>query len=171
MSEEVSHKTDVGGVVVDIRNDQELKSAFERIEGKAKELGVTDLSFLVQQMIKGGREVILGLTQDPSFGPLIMFGLGGIFVEIMKDVNFSILPLTDVEAERLVTSLRGVKLLQGFRGEKAVSFDKIFECLGRLSQLVSDFHQIKEMDINPLIVFPDSKKTRVVDARISLKID
>jgi len=171
ISDEVSHKTDVGGVMVDIRNEEELTNAFLKIEGKAQELDLTEYNFLVQQMIKGGREVILGLTHDPSFGPLIMFGLGGIFVEVMKDVNFSILPLTDLEAQRLVTTLKGAKLLSGFRGEKPVDFDVIYECLGRLSQLVTDFAQIREMDINPLLVFPEGKKSRVVDARIRIKVD
>jgi len=171
MSDEVSHKTDVGGVVVDIRNEEELSNAFRKIETKVQELKLSDYNFLVQQMIKGGREVILGITHDPSFGPLIMFGLGGTFVEIMQDVNFAILPLTDLEAQRLVTTLKGAKILTGFRGEKPVSFDIIYECLGRLSQLVSDLHQIREMDINPLIVFPESKKSRVVDARIRIKVD
>ncbi len=171
MSEEVSHKTDVGGVMVDIRNQDELTSAFKSIIDKADKLDIKNYSVLVQQMVKGGKEVILGVTQDPSFGPLIMFGLGGTFVEIMKDVNFSVHPLTDIEAKRLVQTLKGVKLLQGFRGEKPVSFDIIYQCLGRLSQLVSDFHQIQEMDINPLIVFPESKKTRVVDARIRIKVN
>ncbi|MBC8277082.1 MAG: acetate--CoA ligase family protein [FCB group bacterium] len=171
MSEEVSHKTDVGGVVVDIRNETELKTAFNRITTKAEKLNLKNYSFLVQQMIKGGREVILGVTQDPSFGPLIMFGLGGIYVEILKDVNFAIHPITDIEAERMVQTLKSVKLLQGFRGEKPVALDIIHECLGRMSQLITDFHQIKEMDINPLIVFPDSKKTRVVDSRIKIALD
>ena len=171
MSEEVSHKTDVGGVVVDIRNETELKTAFNKITTKAEKLNLKNYSFLVQQMIKGGREVILGVTQDPSFGPLIMFGLGGIYVEILKDVNFAIHPITDIEAERMVQTLKSVKLLQGFRGEKPVALDIIHECLGRMSQLITDFHQIKEMDINPLIVFPDSKKTRVVDSRIKIALD
>ena len=170
MSEEVSHKTDVGGVMVDIRNETELKTAFNKISAKAEKLDLKNYSFLVQQMIKGGREVILGVTQDPSFGPLIMFGLGGTYVEILKDVNFAIHPITDIEAKRMVQTLKSVKLLQGFRGEKPIALDIIHECLGRLSQLITDFHQIKEMDINPLIVFPESKKTRVVDARIKIAL-
>jgi len=89
-------------------------------------------------------------------------------VEVMKDVNFAIHPLTDVEAERLVTTLKGKKYLEDFRGQKPVNKEIIIECLGRLSQLISDFHQIKEMDINPLITFPEKKKTRVVDARIKI---
>lgn len=171
MAEEVSHKTEVGGVKVDIRSDDELTKAFEEMESKAKYLKLDNYNFLVQQMIKGGREVILGVTQDPNFGPLIMFGLGGIFVEVMKDVNFAIHPLTNFEAERLVTTLKGKKYLEDFRGQKPVNKEIIIECLGRLSQLITDFHQIKELDMNPLITFPEKKKTRVVDARIKIKID
>jgi 4-hydroxybutyryl-CoA synthetase (ADP-forming) len=91
-------------------------------------------------------------------------------VEILKDVNFAIHPITDLEAERMVKTIKGIKLLEGFRGEKAVNFSIIYECLLRLSQLIGDFHQIKEMDLNPFIVFPDAKKSRVVDARISIKL-
>ncbi len=171
IAESVSHKTEVGGVEVDIRNDKEFNSIYEGMVQKANKLGLKDYSFLVQEMIKGGREVILGVTQDPSFGPLIMFGLGGVFVEIMKDVNFAIHPITDIEAEQMVKSLKGIRFLRDFRGQEPVDFNIIYECLLRLSQLISDFHQIKEMDMNPFIVFPEKKKSRVVDARISLKLE
>ncbi|NQS99178.1 MAG: acetate--CoA ligase family protein [candidate division Zixibacteria bacterium] len=171
MAESVVHKTDVGGVMVDIRNDDELRAAFGGMTEKADKLELTDYSILVQQMVKGGRETIIGMTQDPTFGPLIMFGLGGIYVEIMKDVNFAIHPITDLEAERMVKTLKGRKLLEGIRGEKAVDYEIIIECLLRLSQLVADFHQIKEMDLNPFLAFPEKKKSRVVDARLSIKLD
>ena len=170
LAESVVHKTDVGGVEVDIRNDQELRSAFEGMQKKITELVIKKYSFLVQQMVKGGREVILGMTHDPTFGPLIMFGLGGIFVEIMKDVNFAIHPITDLDAERMVKTLKGKKFLEGIRGEEAVDYEIIIECLLRLSQLIADFHQIKEMDLNPLLAFSEKKKSRVVDARIALKL-
>ena len=171
MSESVVHKTDVGGVIVDIRNDDELRTAFSGMTEKADKLELTDYSILVQQMVRGGRETIIGMTQDPTFGPLIMFGLGGIYVEIMKDVNFAIHPITDLEAEMMVKTLKGRKLLEGIRGEKPVDYDIIIECLLRLSQLVADFHQIKEMDLNPFLAFPEKKKSRVVDARMSIKLD
>ena len=171
MAEAVSHKTDIGGVVVDIRNEDELRSAFEKMDRKAAELELKDYNFLVQQMVKGGRETILGVTHDPSFGPLLMFGLGGTYVEILKDVNFAIHPITDLEAERMVKTLKGAKLLEGFRGEKPVNYDILYECLGRLSQLITDFHQIKEMDLNPFIVFPDARKSRVVDARMTIRLE
>ena len=171
MAESVVHKTDVGGVMVDIRNDDELRAAFGGMTEKAGKLGLTDYSILVQQMVKGGRETIIGMTQDPTFGPLIMFGLGGIYVEIMKDVNFAIHPITDLEAERMVETLKSRKLLEGIRGDKPVDYDIIIECLLRLSQLIADFHQIKEMDLNPFLAFPQRKKSRVVDARIAIKTD
>jgi acetyltransferase len=170
MAAQVSHKTEVGGVQVDIRNREELETAYKKMNSKAKDLGLAEYSFLIQQMIKGGREIIMGMSLDPSFGPLLMFGLGGTYVEILKDVNFAIHPITDLEAERMVKTIKGIKLLEGFRGEKAVNFSIIYECLLRLSQLIGDFHQIKEMDLNPFIVFPDAKKSRVVDARISIKL-
>jgi len=169
MAEEVSHKTDVGGVVVDIRNEEELRAEYEKLDRKAKELNLKEYGFLVQQMIKGGVETIFGVSQDPSFGPLLMFGLGGTYVEIIKDVNFAIHPITDLEAKRMVDTLKGRKLLEGFRGEKPIAKGILYECLGRLSQLITDFHQIKELDLNPFIAFPEAKRSRVVDARISIK--
>ena len=171
IAEEVSHKTDVGGVVVDIRNEEELVSAMQRISKKAESLKIKDLGFLIQQMVKGGRETILGVTHDPSFGPLMMFGLGGTYVEVLKDVNFAVHPITDLDAERMVKTLKSVKLLGEFRGDKPVDQNIIYECLGRLSQLITDFHQIKEMDLNPFIVFPDPHQSRVVDARITISLD
>ncbi|MBC8204105.1 MAG: acetate--CoA ligase family protein [FCB group bacterium] len=171
ISAEIVHKTDVGGVILDQRNEEELRNSFLKIAAKVEKLKVKEYSVMVQKMIKGGREVILGMSQDPSFGPLIMFGLGGIYVEIMKDVSFAIHPITDMEAEDMVQRLKGFKLLEGVRGEKPVDFSVIHESLLRLSQLISDFHDIKEMDMNPFIVFPQREKCVVVDARISLNMN
>ena len=171
MAAEVSHKTDVGGVVVDIRNEDELEKAYAKISEKAKSLKLKNFEFLIQQMVKGGRETILGVTHDPNFGPLMMFGLGGIYVEVLKDVQFAVHPITDLDAERMVKTLKSIKFLEEFRGEKPVDFNIIYECLERLSQLITDFHQIKEMDLNPFIVFPDPHQSRVVDARITINVD
>jgi acetyltransferase len=171
MAESVVHKTEVGGVVVDIRNEAELKTAYDNMSKNAQTMGLTDYTILIQQMVRGGRETIMGMTTDPSFGPLIMFGLGGIYVEILKDVNFGIHPITDLDAENMIYTLKGKKLLEGVRGEKPVDYDIIKECLLRLSQFITDFPQVEEMDLNPFLVFPDKKKCRVVDARIILKLE
>jgi acetyl coenzyme A synthetase (ADP forming)-like protein len=169
-SPDVVHKTDVGGVMLDIRSEQELGKAYnklmsrlEKIKPKPQVEGV-----IVQQMITHGKETIIGVSMDPNFGPLIMFGLGGIYVEIMKDVSFRIHPITDQDAVEMIQSIRGYPLLQGVRGEKPVDQQVLVDVLLRVSQLISDFHQIKELDINPLIVCHKGEQSRVVDARISI---
>jgi acetyltransferase len=120
-------------------------------------------------MITGGIETVMGMSTDPQFGPLIMFGLGGIYVEIMKDVSFRILPLTDQGARDMIRSLRSFPLLNGFRGAPSVNQDVIVETLQRLSQLVRDFLCFSEIDINPFIASPDKKLCAAVDARFIIK--
>jgi len=167
-SKKFSHKSEVHGVKVDLRNADEVGRAFRdiktRLGRRDPELGVT-----VQKMISGGREVILGMARDPNFGPLILFGLGGIFVEVMRDVAVRIHPLTDVDAREMVRKIKGYPLLAGVRGDRAVDVARIEEGLLRLSQLVSDFEaDLAEMDINPFIVTDRPGESFVVDARITL---
>jgi acetyltransferase len=127
-----------------------------------------DLSFLVQEYVRGGREVIVGMIQDPSFGPLIMFGLGGIYVETLKDITFRVPPLTDLDAQEMVRQIRGYKLLEGVRGEQPVDFDALTQVLQRFSQFVEDLPEVAEIEINPLMIFPDARDFRAVDARVRL---
>jgi len=167
-SQRISHKTDVGGVRVDLRNADEVGAAFaeltSRLRGRDPHLRVT-----VQRMIRGGREVILGMTRDPLFGPLVMFGLGGVFVEVLRDVAVRIHPLTDVAARSMIERIAGYPLLAGARGEPPVALDMIESCLLRLSQLIRDVgDELAEMDINPLIVKERAEDSFVVDARITL---
>lgn len=171
MSDDIIHKSDIGGVAIDIRSADEVRDKYnemmknvKKAYPKAKIEGV-----LVQEMVSGGKETILGVTMNPAFGPLLMFGLGGIYVEILKDVVFRINPITDKEAEAMVESLRGVKLLKGVRGEKPVSIPAITDALMRLSQLISDFSEIAELDINPFMVFEKKQHCKAVDARIRIK--
>lgn len=130
----------------------------------AKILGV-----LVQEMCSTGKEVILGMNRDPHFGPLMMFGMGGTMVEVLKDVSFYLAPLTADEARQMLVNTRTYKMLKGVRGEKGVDIDAIAEGLQRLSQLVTEFPQIKEMDINPFMVGPEGTTPIAVDARISIE--
>jgi acetyltransferase len=127
------------------------------------------LGVLVQEMVKKGQEVILGMTRDPRFGPLMMFGMGGIFVEVLKDVAFYLAPLTADEARQMLTSTKTYQMLKGVRGQEGVDIDAIAEALQRLSQLVTEFPQIQEMDINPLVVGPPGTTPIAVDARISVE--
>ena len=121
---------------------------------------------LVQQFVKGGRETIVGVTDDPLFGPLIMFGLGGVYTEALKDVSFGLHPLRDVDAEEMIRSIRGYRILEGTRGEPPSDMGAIVETLQRVSQLVGDFEQIAELDINPLLVL--EKGAIAVDGLIRL---
>ncbi|MDP9462788.1 MAG: acetate--CoA ligase family protein [Thermoproteota archaeon] len=170
VSPDIIHKSDAGGVKVGVKTDDELKSAFRTItenalkyKSDAKIKGV-----LVQEMVKSAKETILGARQDPTFGPVIMFGLGGIYVEVLKDVVFRVAPIDEQEAINMVESIKTIKLLKGVRGEKPSDLKAIADSLQRLSQLVVDFQEIKEFDINPLLVLEEGKGARVVDARIIL---
>ena len=171
VSPDIIHKSDAGGVKVGVKTDDELKSAFRTItentlkyKSDAKIKGV-----LVQEMVKSAKETILGASQDPTFGPVIMFGLGGIYVEVLKDVVFGVAPIDEQEAINMVESIKTIKLLKGVRGEKPSDLKAIADSLQRLSQLVVDFQEIKEFDINPLLVLEEGKGARVVDARIILR--
>jgi 4-hydroxybutyrate---CoA ligase (ADP-forming) len=171
VSPDIIHKSDAGGVKVGVKTDDELKSAFRTItenalkyKSDAKIKGV-----LVQEMVKSAKETILGASQDPTFGPVIMFGLGGIYVEVLKDVVFRVAPIHEQEAINMVESIKTIKLLKGVRGEKPSDLKAIADSLQRLSQLVVDFQEIKEFDINPLLVLEEGKGARVVDARIILR--
>ena len=171
VSPDIIHKSDAGGVKVGIKTEDELRNSFNTItesalkyKSDAKIKGV-----LVQEMVKSAKETILGASQDPTFGPVIMFGLGGIYVEVLKDVVFRIVPIDEQEAMNMVESIKTIKLLKGVRGEKSSDLRAISDSLQRLSQLVVDFPEIKEFDINPLLVLEEGKGARVVDARIILK--
>ena len=127
------------------------------------------LGVLVQEMCSSGKEVILGMNRDPHFGPLMMFGMGGIMVEVLKDVSFYLAPLTAEEAKQMLLNTKTYRLLQGVRGQEGVDIDSIAEGLQRLSQLVTEFPQIKEMDINPYVVGPVGTTPIAVDARMTLE--
>jgi len=164
-SPRILHKSDLGGVKVDIRNADEVYAAHAEI---TKRLGRIDkgLRVKVQKLLKGGREVILGISRDPQYGHLLMFGLGGIHVEILHDVAVRVHPITDVQAREMIRSIRGFPLLAGARGEKPCDLAFIEQALLRLSALVAQAPSIEEMDINPLIVSDRPGASFVVDARV-----
>jgi acetate---CoA ligase (ADP-forming) len=120
-------------------------------------------------MIRGGVETVMGMTMDPTYGPLIMFGLGGVFVEVMKDVSFRVCPVSDVTAERMIESIKSYPLLAGFRGSKPVDKQALMSGLLRLSQIVNDFDDFSEIDINPFIASSRKGESCVVDARFLLR--
>jgi acetyltransferase len=161
-SEKLIHKSDAGGVVVNIKDISEAKEVVKKMQ---KNLG-GGLKFLVQKYIPGGRELIIGAKADNGAGNIIMFGLGGIFVEVLKDVSFSINPVSDVEAMEMITSVKAAPLINGYRGEKGINKERTAEIIQRISMLVSEFQDIKELDLNPLIA--NGNDICIVDARIIL---
>jgi acetyltransferase len=165
------HKTDIDAVRLDVRSASEARKAFGDIESKVKEIGRRDEmdGVTVQRMVKGGIETIVGVTQDPSFGPLIMFGMGGIYAEMLKDVAVRLHPLTDVDARELIGSIKMAKLFDGFRGAPPSDVQALEDLLLRLSAMVEDIPEITELDFNPVKVMPRGEGYWIVDARIMVR--
>ena len=170
-SPDILHKTDVGGVKTNVMSEQEVIDVFDlmmyRIPKKAPDANI--LGICVERMCSSGREVILGMNRDPRFGPLMMFGMGGKFVEVLEDVVFYPAPLTADEAREMLLRTKTYDVLKGTRGEEGVDIDAIAEALQRLSQLVTEFPQIKEMDINPFVVGREGTTPIAVDAVMTLE--
>ncbi|MGB9736007.1 MAG: acetate--CoA ligase alpha subunit [bacterium] len=171
-SPDILHKTDVGGVVVGISNEHQLEQAFSSITNNAKKFmpSARIWGVVVQEMLTTGTETIVGMHIDPNFGPLIMFGLGGIYVEVLKDVSFRVAPVSQEEAYDMIREIRSYPLLQGVRGAKKRDIDAIVDAILRVSQLVINHTDIVELDINPLLVQAEGEGAIAVDARISIKL-
>ncbi|HEX5870778.1 MAG TPA: acetate--CoA ligase family protein [Longimicrobium sp.] len=172
LSPRIIHKSDVGGVIVGVEDEAELRAAFERLttEVPARAGIGAELvdGVLVQKMVPRGKETIIGMTLDPQFGPVLMFGLGGIYVEALKDVVFRVQPVTDVDAAEMVRAIRGIRLLEGVRGEPASDLGAVEETIARISQLVGDHDAIREMDVNPWMAFAEGGVA--VDGRIRIAV-
>jgi len=169
VSPDIIHKSDAGGVMVNLKNPNEVSNAYKKIlenvkryNAKARIAGV-----LVQEMAPQSTEVIVGAIKDPQFGPTIMFGLGGIFVEVLKDVNFRIAPLTENDAMEMIIQLKAYPLLKGFRNMPAADISALEQILCEVSHLVMANPEIKELDLNPIMAYQKGAKT--VDARIILE--
>ena len=169
-SPQIIHKSDAGGVKVNLQNAKDVENAFDIIIKNAKKYNKkADIKgVLVVEMVKGGKEMIIGSKLEPGFGPVVMLGMGGIYVEVLKDVTFKLAPMTNIEADDMISSIKTKKILEGVRGEKPSDIKKLSECIQRLSQLVSDFNEIKELDMNPVLVMEKNKGCRVLDVRIGL---
>ena len=168
VSPDIIHKSDAGGVKVGVKNEEEAKMAYQDImyrvkkyKEEAKIIGV-----IACKMIPQSTEIIIGMMKDPSFGPVIMFGLGGIFVEVLKDVSFRIIPLEERDAQEMIAEIKGYKILKGVRGEAPKDIEAIKNLLMKVSQLTMENPEIKEIDLNPVFVF--EKGLQVVDARMIL---
>ena len=169
-SPQIVHKSDAGGVKVNLTNDAEVRDGFKTIMENAKKYdsNAEIKGVLIVEMVKGGKEMIIGSKLEPGMGPVVMLGMGGIYVEILKDVTFRLAPLTDQEANDMISSIKTKKLLDGVRGEKPSDISKLSECIQRLSQLVTDFTEIKELDMNPVLVMEQGEGCKILDVRIGI---
>ncbi|HYS71592.1 MAG TPA: acetate--CoA ligase family protein, partial [Thermoplasmata archaeon] len=168
VGERLVHKTEQEAVAVNLRDAKELTAEFAKMERRLVKAGLAVDGYLVQEYVKGGKETILGMNRDKVFGPLLAFGLGGVYVEYLKDVAFGLAPITDADAKRMIASIKTFPLLAGVRGEKASDIAALEDALLRLSQLAHDFEEIKEIDLNPVIALEKGKGCKVVDARVIL---
>ena len=168
-SPDITHKTDVGGVVLGIRDGNELRRAHGRMLARVRSAAPAARvdGVVLQRLVEGGRETIAGITRDPRFGALLMFGLGGVFVEALQDVIFRVAPVDDAQALDMVRGIRGARVLQGLRGELPASEAALVDALCRLGQLAADVPDIVELDVNPLLALPD--RVVSVDARVRLR--
>ncbi len=158
----IAHKTEKGLIKVDIRNEEEAKAAFEEITAN---IGAED-AVLVQEMVKGQRELVIGLTRDPQFGPCVMFGLGGIFTEILKDISFRVAPLEERDALEMMKDIKGHKILEAVRGMEAANLDMFSDILIKVGQIGLENDEVKEIDINPVII--SGNQPVAVDALVVL---
>jgi len=168
-SPDVVHKSDSGGVKLGLANATQVGKAYNEIMSSVKqaysEAQIEGVS--VQSMAPPGVEVIVGMSKDPQFGPVLMFGLGGILVEVLKDVSFRIVPVTERDAREMIREIKGYPVLEGYRGQKPASIPALEKLIVKVSQFVEKNPQIKELDLNPIFAYPD--KAVAVDARIILE--
>ncbi len=169
ISPDILHKSDAGGVAVNLKSKEEVKAAYARIIENAKKYKADAkiLGVLVEEMAKQATEVIIGAVKDPQFGPTLMFGLGGIFVEVLKDVTFRVAPISEAEAAEMIVEVKAFPLLNGYRNTPAVDVKALVCLLVNVSKLVMEHQEIKELDLNPVMAYPEGAKT--VDARIILE--
>ncbi|MBA3061363.1 MAG: acetyl-CoA synthetase, partial [Atribacteria sp.] len=162
------HKTDVGGVKLNIKDETEARSAYQEIIFQAKKYNkeARISGVITYTMVPQGTEIIIGMMKDPHFGPVAMFGLGGIFVEVLKDISFRILPIEERDAEEMINEIKGFKILKGARGEGPKDIKAIKNLLLKISQLALENPEISEIDLNPVFVF--EKGLQVIDARMIL---
>jgi len=170
VSPNILHKTDVGGIKIGVRGDKQLEEDFDQILWNVRKYmpDANIKGILVQEMIESKKETIIGVSKDPQFGPMIMFGLGGVYVEVLKDVSFRIAPISRMDAKEMIEEVKTINLLRGTRGEKPSDINSIIEILLKVSQLVTDFEEIIEMDINPLFVKEEGKGCIAGDVRIRI---
>ena len=170
ISPDILHKTEVGGVILNVRDAAQARVGCETILARARaaQPGARVRGVLIQKMLRGELEVIIGVQRDPTFGPLVMFGLGGIYVEALADVSFRLAPLSAQDAAEMIGEVRGALLLDGLRGQPPADRAALVDALLRVAQMAVDHPQISELDINPLLVLPAGQGVVALDARVLL---
>lgn len=162
VSSEALHKSEVGGVALDLEDEAAVREGFRSVTGTVEQFD----GVLVQEMVRGGHEVLIGMSEDPNFGPLLVYGLGGVYVELLEDVAFRLYPLTDTDATEMMAEIKGARLLEGYRNMPLGDLEAVKDVLLRVSALIGVVPEIAEMDLNPVKVLPPGEGVRVVDARI-----
>ncbi len=166
ISYDVLHKSDIGGVILNIKNKEEALNSYDKIRNIAKERSIRFEGVLIEEMAPQGIEIIIGAKRDEQFGPIVMFGLGGIFVEVFNDISLRIIPIDKNEALEMISEIRAYPIIKGIRGREGCDIDSLADLILKVSKIMMDIPNIKEMDLNPVIAY--KKGYRVVDARIIL---
>jgi len=171
VSPDIIHKTDVGGVILNLKDSSDVREGFRNImlnvRNKAPNAKIEGV--LIQEMIPSELEIIVGSTRDAIFGPILMFGLGGIFVEVLKDVSFRVAPITPIDADEMIHEIKAYKILEGYRGLPPRDLDAIKDILMKTSNLMLEVEEIQDIDLNPIMVFERGKGAKVADVRIMLR--
>ncbi|MEM4730967.1 MAG: acetate--CoA ligase family protein [Sulfolobales archaeon] len=171
VSPDIVHKSDVGGVKVNISSESEVRKWFDTIIQNVRSKAPTAkvAGILVQEMVPQDLEVIVGSTRDPVFGPVVMFGLGGIFVEVLKDVSLRITPITVYDAEEMIREIRAASILEGYRGAPPRDKKAIIDLIIKVGRLMDEVPEVTDIDLNPVMVFPEGRGAKIADARILIK--
>lgn len=168
ISKDIMHKSDVGGVRLNIENSKQALTEFRKIKKQVKNATGSFSGVLLQKQVQCNKEIFLGAKRDPNYGPIVMVGIGGIYVEALHDISTRLAPVSMEDVDEMLSEVKSFKILQGLRGEKKSDINFLKECIYRLSQLIVNFPQIADLDINPLMIFPEKKKGLIVDAKINL---
>lgn len=171
VSPDIIHKSDAKGVVLNLQNEEEVKASFTNMIKNANDYNPNAeiIGVSVQKMINNGTEVIIGMNRDEVFGPVILFGLGGIFVELFKDVSLKVLPVTEKDIENMFAEINGSKVLYGFRGSKPVDLESIKKMIMKVVEFIRTFPEVTEFELNPVLIHEEGKGSVALDARIILQ--
>ena len=171
VSPDIVHKSDVGGVKVNLASDEDVRKWFDTImlNVRSRAPSARVVGILVQEMVPQDLEVIVGATRDPVFGPVVMFGLGGIFVEVLKDVSLRITPLTEYDAEEMLNEIRASSILRGYRGAPPRDRKALVDVILKVGRVMEEVPEVTDIDLNPIMSFPEGQGAKIADARVLIK--